>query len=33
VRGADTIMMKGYGKVDLELDVPMPAQAAGAAAR
>jgi CubicO group peptidase (beta-lactamase class C family) len=27
VRGSDTLVMQGYGKADLELDVPMPAQA------
>jgi len=27
VRGRDTLVLKGYGKADMELDVPMPADA------
>src|SRR5690606_39605931 len=27
VRGSDTLLMKGYGKADLEWDVPMPVDA------
>src|SRR5439155_24847663 len=27
VKGNDTLLMKGYGKADLEWDVPMPADA------